>query len=126
MDAPLCRTCGNRHWGNCLNIGPAKAREPKLKPLPPHHRAWLQAHPSRSETWLRQHIADGFDVHHLDGNHGNDDPANLLLIEDQDHRSLHGRRVQHIVRDSAAKFDRATYQRELMRKRRAAAKALRA
>lgn len=35
-------------------------------------------------------LRDGFDVHHLDGDHSNDDPANLALIEHTDHMRLHG------------------------------------
>jgi hypothetical protein len=29
-------------------------------------------------------------VHHIDGNHSNDEPANLVLIEGTDHLRLHG------------------------------------
>lgn len=60
------------------------------RPLKSYHLAWLAAHPKRSEEWLRAHIADGFDVHHLDGNKTNDDARNLLLIEHDDHMRLHG------------------------------------
>jgi hypothetical protein len=57
----------------------------------PHHEAWLLAHPDRTAEWLRRMLAEGFDVHHLDGNHNNNDPGNLLLIETQDHNEiLHG------------------------------------
>lgn len=55
-----------------------------------HHAAWLAAHPGRSAEWLAERLADGFHVHHLDGDHGNDDPANLVLIEAADHMRLHG------------------------------------
>lgn len=57
--------------------------------LPPHHVAWLSAHPHRTEEWFRQQTKDGFDVHHLDGNHDNNDPRNLVLIEHTDHMALH-------------------------------------
>jgi hypothetical protein len=129
MEAPLCRLCGHRHWGTCKNIGAAKSRDrqEKLRPpsrLSPPQIAWLTKHQERSEEWLRARLADGFEIHHLDGNHANDEPGNLLLIESVDHKSLHGRRVQHIVRSSTAKFDRVAYQRELMRKRRAAKREL--
>ena len=30
-------------------------------------KIWLSAHPHRSAKWLRERIADGFDVHHIDG-----------------------------------------------------------
>ncbi len=36
---------------------------------------------------------DGFDVHHLDGNKGNESPDNLVLIEHTDHMMLHGSRM---------------------------------
>lgn len=58
-----------------------------------HHIAWLAAHPHRSEAWLRERLADRFDVHHLDGNHENNDPLNLVLIESADHLMLHGGRA---------------------------------
>jgi hypothetical protein len=57
--------------------------------LKPYHWAWLAAHPERSQQWLRDRLADGFDVHHADGNHTNDDPDNLVLIEVTDHAKLH-------------------------------------
>ena len=66
-----------------------------MKPLLPHHSAWLSAHPERSEEWLRDRCRDGFDIHHIDGNHGNNDPANLVLIEHRDHMMLHaGQRLK--------------------------------
>lgn len=61
--------------------------------MPEHHRQWLAAHPTRSEAWLLVMLKDGFDVHHLDGNHANNDPANLVLIEHSDHMMLHGSRM---------------------------------
>jgi hypothetical protein len=58
--------------------------------LRPHHVAWLSVNPHRSETWLREMFRHGFQIHHLDGDHANNDPQNLLLINHQDHMSLHG------------------------------------
>lgn len=58
--------------------------------LKPHQKAWLEAHPQRSEAWLLERFADGFDVHHLDANRANNDPANLILVEMSDHMRLHG------------------------------------
>lgn len=63
-----------------------------------YHLAWLSAHPERSERWLADRLKDGFDVHHLDGDHGNDDPDNLILIEAVDHQRIHGRRVKFFDR----------------------------
>lgn len=54
-----------------------------------HHRAWLECHPHRSEEWLLQKLAEGFDVHHVDGNHENNAYSNLVLIEGSDHFMLH-------------------------------------
>ncbi len=58
-----------------------------------YHYAWLSEHPHRSEEWLKARLKDGFDVHHLDGDHKNSDPANLVLIEHADHMMLHGGRT---------------------------------
>lgn len=55
-----------------------------------HHKAWLAAHPERSEEWLAGRLADGFDVHHGDGDHSNNEPDNLFLVEHRDHVRLHG------------------------------------
>lgn len=35
-------------------------------------------------------LKEGFDVHHVDGDHGNNTPLNLVLIEAVDHMRLHG------------------------------------
>lgn len=67
-----------------------------------HHFAWLAAHPTRTEAWLRERLAEGFDVHHHDGNHANDDPANLILIEHLDHMRLHGSHANRMVAHSVA------------------------
>lgn len=53
--------------------------------LASYHLAWLSAHPARSAEWLSAMLADGFDVHHIDGDHSNDATTNLALIETQDH-----------------------------------------
>lgn len=34
-------------------------------------------------------LGEGFDVHHIDGDHGNNCPLNLVLIEHTDHMALH-------------------------------------
>jgi hypothetical protein len=62
----------------------------RMEPLKPHHAAWLQSHPNRTESWFRNRITEGFDVHHLDGDHENNVSDNLILIESQDHMRLHG------------------------------------
>jgi HNH endonuclease len=36
---------------------------------------------------------DGDDIHHLNRDHDNNDPANLVLIEHTDHMMLHGGRT---------------------------------
>lgn len=60
-----------------------------VRPLKVYHLAWLKSRPHRSEAWLRERMADGFDVHHIDGDSDNHDPANLVLIECSDHMMLH-------------------------------------
>jgi len=59
--------------------------------LSKHHEVWLKDHPEYDEWWLSQAISAGFDVHHLDEDHDNNDPYNLVLIEKKDHSKLHGR-----------------------------------
>ena len=54
-----------------------------------HLAAWLDAHPERSDKWLEEKIAEGLYVHHLNGNHNDNDPLNLVLIECGDHMMLH-------------------------------------
>lgn len=63
-----------------------------------YHHAWLSAHPARTFEWLRERIADGFHIHHVDGDHGNNDPANLILIEGADHIGLHASLRGGVVR----------------------------
>jgi hypothetical protein len=58
-----------------------------------YHVAWLSAHRHRSAKWLLRRLAEGFDIHHLDGDHENNDPDNLVLIEHSDHMRLHGGRM---------------------------------
>lgn len=60
-----------------------------MRKLKPYHLAWLEDHPWRSKEWLLERLADGFDIHHLDGNHDNDAPSNLVLIDHADHLMLH-------------------------------------
>jgi len=123
MEAPKCRLCGKTHWGNCVIVTTEpRKKTSKTKPekkLPKHHLAWLSRHPKRSASWLADQINNGFHIHHMDGNHENDAPDNLLLIYGGDHRALHGRTVPKVLRKSKAKFDRVAYQREYMRRRRA-------
>lgn len=61
---------------------------PKKK-MQEYHYIWLNAHPDRTETWLKDCLKDGFLIHHLDGNHSNNVIDNLLLIEKSDHLMLH-------------------------------------
>ncbi len=55
-----------------------------------YHKVWLEAHPNRTRQWLIDRLKDGFQVHHLDGDHKNDNPKNLALIEGMDHMQMHG------------------------------------
>lgn len=72
----------------------AKSPSHKAKPGPKilletYHYAWLSAHPERTEKWLIGILAQGFAIHHMDGDHHNDDPKNLVLIESGDHMMIH-------------------------------------
>lgn len=60
-----------------------------MREFAPYHWAWLSAHPERSEEWLRRHMRDGFDIHHVDGDKQNNSPNNLVLIDGADHLMLH-------------------------------------
>lgn len=57
--------------------------------LQSYHLAWLSAHPSRTKDWLKRMLKDGFHVHHVDGDHSNDAPENLALMDGVDHMRLH-------------------------------------
>ena len=62
-----------------------------MSKLESYHYVWLESHPTRTEGWLRERLKDGFCIHHIDGDHSNNHPRNLVLIEGQDHRvNLHG------------------------------------
>lgn len=80
--------------------------------LPPHHAAWLQMHPERTEQWLRERLADGFQVHHVDGDGSNDAPHNLVLIEGQDHIRMHGGALGDGIASWRAKQRRAVVKKE--------------
>ena len=55
----------------------------------PYHYAWMEVHPHLGVEWLEGKLREGFDIHHLDGDHGNNDPMNLVLIYCGDHMMLH-------------------------------------
>jgi len=54
-----------------------------------YHQVWLDNHPEYDGAWLQQAIDAGFDVHHVDEDHSNNEPDNLVLIERSDHMRLH-------------------------------------
>jgi hypothetical protein len=56
-----------------------------------YHLAWLKKHPNRSRQWLAERLADGFHIHHIDCDHSNDKPENLVLIEGGDHFEVHAK-----------------------------------
>lgn len=69
--------------------------------LQPYHMAWLSAHPERNLKWLKERLADGFQIHHVDGNHANNAIDNLLLVDGFDHMRLHGIRKMPKVQNMA-------------------------
>lgn len=77
---------------------------PRAGRLQSYHRVWLSCHPGRTEQWLRERLADGFHVHHADGDHANDAPSNLILIEGLDHMLIvHGHKVAGIFTSERAR-----------------------
>lgn len=71
--------------------------------MKPYHYAWLMRHPERTSEWLKKKLKDGFDIHHLDGNHDNNTPYNLVLIECRDHMLVHGADMSRIANAKKAK-----------------------
>lgn len=65
-----------------------------------YHHIWLASHRNRTEQWLRERLEDGFDIHHADGDHSNNDPDNLVLIEATDHMRLHGSGLMRLLGDA--------------------------
>lgn len=74
------------------------------------HRIWLKTHPTRSKDWLAARVRDGFDIHHANGNHFDDSPNNLVLIECDDHQKLHGMKLDR--RASSTAIRKAKRERE--------------
>lgn len=64
-----------------------------MQNLKEHHWAWLSKRPERSPEWLSVKLSEGFDIHHIDGDHYNNAPDNLVLIDREDHGEIHGRPV---------------------------------
>jgi hypothetical protein len=56
------------------------------------HQIWLQNHPTRDVVWLKERFADGFHIHHIDGDAENNDIDNLVLIDGADHMRIHQRK----------------------------------
>lgn len=63
-----------------------------------YHEVWLAQHPERSHEWLQERLNEGFHVHHIDGDHANDDPLNLVLIEGGDHLMIHNGKKRRLWR----------------------------
>jgi hypothetical protein len=55
-----------------------------MKELQPYHYVWLE-HREKSVEWLRERMAEGFHIHHIDGDHNNNDKSNLALVYGKDH-----------------------------------------
>ena len=57
-------------------------------------------------------LANGFHIHHVDGDHSNNNPTNLVLMEGVDHTLLHGHDIRLGAKDSLRQIsDRARYDR---------------
>ena len=62
-----------------------------------YHHVWLEHHPNRTVDWLRERLKDGFGIHHIDGDHENNAPENLVLLDWTDHRMIHAGKKSKIV-----------------------------
>lgn len=47
------------------------------------------------ESYHQASLLDGIDIHHVDGNHNNNDPTNLQAVTLQEHYDLHKARGDH-------------------------------
>ena len=54
-----------------------------------YHLIWASKH-GVSDDFVSQATAAGFDIHHIDGDHGNNAPENLVMIYSGDHFAFHG------------------------------------
>lgn len=54
-----------------------------------YHYIWLQANPRVTPEQLQRWLKEGFDIHHRDGDHANNDPCNLILLWCADHFLIH-------------------------------------
>ena len=77
-----------------------------------YHEIWLDAHPRRTREWLEDKIKDGFVIHHIDGDHENNDPRNLLLCEGSDHMMLHGMPLGEMARRANVFNGRRSYRKK--------------
>ena len=59
-----------------------------MQDVPPHHLAWLEKHGHTIEELNHFHSL-GFHIHHINGNHNDNDHENLVLIHGDDHMRLH-------------------------------------
>ena len=103
MDLPLCKICGDRHrLGGC----------PQFKDTSEQRRAWLKAMVQPKETEIpdapKTAAAPQVEQHHQ----AQETPA----------RQPDREQAGSLPAPQVKKFDKVAYQRELMRKRRAAAK----
>lgn len=73
--------------------------------LSPYHKVWLESHPHRDAEWLKTALMAGFDIHHLDGDHDNDVPGNLILIEVGDHQRIHNGIVINFTRNGRGSWE---------------------
>jgi hypothetical protein len=78
-----------------------------------YHYIWLEAHPYRDKDWLCRVIGDGFHIHHMDGDHSNDHPDNLVLIEAGDHFMLHGQKGFNPLKRVARRRSRSATKSEI-------------
>lgn len=88
----------------------------------PHHYAWLAAHPHRTFEWLKEKMLDGFHVHHVDGDHANNSPDNLLLIDGVDHMHLHNGRLINGIKNWRRSVSRRGREAQALKRKTALAK----
>lgn len=89
MGQQTAAVCTEGAGGASQDQADPRSDDPRSGRLKSYHWAWLGVTPRVNASWLLDRLEDGFDMHHIDGDHSNDDPNNLVLIYHPDHIMIH-------------------------------------